>query len=289
MSWRKTNLSRLAKSNVYGFWANRLVFKGIRFPFNTLDPYVEAIPAMDTSGVDFASVAKFNAGLEWRPLARNPWLYNFRPWGGIAILEWVRNWRFYVQYGNRINLKDEFGGSKDYDTVFGAQIFYEWGTELPPLDQPPPKKFSEYVEDIVWGEYFGAYRFEHTNFGPEDEFNAWLLNSSVILGIKLPGIPLPHNPINDELALMPYFRFEQITNTEFSFSFQNQYFVAVGCRWMPFRTWRWKENEWLSKTKIFIEYVGIGDVHHYRQNNEEVPHAEVHDFRVGVSFSARRF
>jgi len=287
-SFRKTNLDKRHFQSQVGFYTNRLVFKGIRAPLNTIDPYVEATASLEATGVDFASVLKTFAGLEWRPLQRNPWLLNYRPWGGIHILEWVRNWRLYVQYGERFNLKDEIQGSKNNDLIFGAQMFYEWGVELPPLDQPRPRTFSDYVEQFVWGEYFGDYRHESTNFGPEDDFNAWILNSNIHLGIKLPGIPLPSNPIADQFVLMPYLRFEHVNNTEFSFHFQNRYFVAVGARWMPFRNWRFKENEWLSKTKIFGEYVGVGRAQNAKQDGE-APNVVDYDLRFGVNISNRRF
>ncbi|HXV27880.1 MAG TPA: hypothetical protein VD913_02845 [bacterium] len=287
-SYRMTNLSERDFHSQVGFWTNRLVFKGIRAPLNTIDPYVEATTALEATGTDFASVLRLFAGFEWRPLQRNPWLLNFRPWGGIHILEWIRNWRLYVVYGQRYNLKDEITNSEDHDVIFGAQIFYEWGVELPPLDQPRPSRFSDYVEQYVWGEYFGDYRHETTNFGPNDDFNSWILNSNIHLGIKLPGIPLPSNPINDELVLMPYVRFEEVTNTSSSFAFQNQYFVAAGIRVMPFRNWRYKENEWLSKTKLFAEWVGVGRVQNFRQDGE-APDVVDFDLRFGVNISNRRF
>jgi len=108
------------------------------------------------------------------------------------------------------------------------------------------------------------------------------------LGIKLPGIPLPHNYINDELVLMPYMRFEHVNNAEYSFWYQNQYFVAAGLRIMPFRTYRWKENEWLSKTAIFGEWCGIGGAQRVKQSGE-VPGLPNYDLRFGVKFSSRRF
>ena len=65
-------------------------------------------------------------------------------------------------------------------------------------------------------------------------------------------------------------------------------FVAVGLRWMPFRNYRYKESEWLSKFKVFGEFVGIGKVQNFRQD-EEAPNAIRNDFRVGINFSSRRF
>ncbi len=287
-SWRRTNLSDYGFSSQVGYWANRVVFKGIRFPLHTIDPFIESVVSMESNSNDGGNNAKFFAGLEWRPLARNPWLYNYRPFGDIPILEWVRNYRFYIKYGDRYNIKDPIVNSDSYDLIWGVQIFYEWGVELPPLDETKPVKFVDYVRQYVWGEYFGDYRVEKTNFGSEKSFNAFIANSSVIMGIKLPGIPLPHNPINDELVLMPYLRFEHVNNDDFSFWYQNQYFLSTGVRWMPFRTYRWKENEWLSKTKVFVEWIGIGKAQHSKQNDEagQIPN---YDLRVGVSFSSRRF
>jgi hypothetical protein len=271
-----------------GFWTNRLVFKGIRAPLNTIDPYVEATPTMEAVSTPFKSNLKLFAGFEWRPFQRNPWLENFRPFGDIPILRFIRNYRFYVQYGDRKNLKNEIEGSRDYNLQYGVQIFYEWGVEVPPLWETKPTKFWEYLEQYVWGEYFGNYSFQTTDFGPEDDYDAWLFNSNVMLGIKWPVIPLPQNPINDQLVLMPYMRFEHVNSASFSFPFQNQYYVAAGLRIMPFRTWRFKENEWLAKTKFFAEWVGVGLVQHAKQDGE-APNVVRYDLRFGINFSYRRF
>lgn len=286
-TYRVTNLDKRNFSAQVGFWTNRLVFKGIKAPLSTIDPFIEATTALESNGKDFASHLDLSAGLEWRPFSRNPWLSNFRPWG-IPLLEWIRNYRFYVQYLDRKNLKDEISGSRDYDLRYGVQIFYEWGMDLPPISEAPPDTFWEHLRQNLWGEYFGDYRFHTTNFSSEEDFDAWILNSSVILGFRLPGIPLPPNPINDELVLMPYLRFEHVNNTEFGFDFENRYFVASGVRWMPFRTYLYKENEWLSKVKIFAEYVGIGLVQHGKQDGE-APDAIRYDLRFGVNISQRRF
>ena len=287
-SYRKTNLENKNFNSMVGYWSNRLVFKGIRFPLNTIDPYVENTTTIEAVGAEYKSRTDFFAGLEWRPFARNPWLFNYRPFGDIPILEWIRNYRFYIMYGDRKNIKGEITNAAAHELVWGVQIFYEWGVELPPLDRPDPETFWEHVEDIVWGEYFGNYRTEKTNFGSEDDFDAFIFNSSVIWGIKLPGIPLPKNPLNNELMLMPYLRFEHVNNSDFSFPYQNRYSVSAGVRWMPFRTWKWKENEWLSKTKLFLEWYAIGKTQHFKQDGE-APHAVRTDLRVGLNFSSRRF
>ncbi len=287
-SWRLTNLDSRHYDSQVGFWTNRLVFKGIRAPLSTIDPFVESTIAMESNGTDFKNTMKLWGGLEWRPFSQNSWLLNYRPWT-LPLLEWIRNYRLYVMYGERFNLKDEIGGgSADTDLNYGVQIFYEWGADLPPAGEGEPSSVPDYLREYIWGEYFGNYRFEKTNFGIEDDFNAWIFNSSVIVGFRLPGIPLPPNPVNDELVLMPYMHFEHVNNSEFSFPFQNQYFVGAGVRWMPFRTYRFKENEWLSKVKVFGEYVGVGDVQNTKQNGE-APYAVRYDWRVGVSMSSRRF
>lgn len=286
-TWRNTNLSNLDFNEQVGFWTNRLVIKGIRAPLNTIDFFVEATGAMESDGIDFKDNLKLFAGAEWRPFAYNPFFVNYRPWS-IPILEWVRNYRFYVQYGDRKPLKDEIEGSADHDLIWGVQIFYEWGIDLSPASESVPETIPDYLREYIWGEYFGNYRHEATNFGPEDDYDGVLLESSMILGFRLPGIPLPENPINNELVLMPYMRFTHVNSTEFSFPFQNQYYVSTGVRWMPFRTYKYKESEWLSKFKIFGEYVGVGKVQHAKQDGE-APFAIREDWRAGFNFSVRRY
>ncbi len=289
-TWRNTNLESLHFNEQVGFWTNRLVFRGIRFPVNTINLYIEETTAMEAVAADFKSNLKFFAGAEWRPFERNEFFYNFRPWS-LPLLIWMRNFRLYVQYGNRYNIKDEILGSAGHDLIWGVEIFYEWGIDLPSVQESAikPDNIPDFLRKYTWGEYFGNHRVEMTNFGIEDDFNAFIWNGSLILGFHLPGIPLPPNPINDEFALMPYMRFEHVSNERFSFPFQNRYFVAAGIRWMPFRNYRYKESEWLTKFKIFFEYVGIGKVQNTRVSGEEVPYAVREDFRVGVAFSSRRF
>jgi hypothetical protein len=287
-SWRMTNLAANHFDTQVGYWTNRLVFSGIRFPLHNIDPFIEETVSLQSDSSAYASNLQVFAGLEWRPLARNPWLLNFQPFGGIPILEWMRNYRFYIKYGNLYNIKGDIQNSRDSDLIWGVQCYYEWGTELPPLDEAKPEVFSDYIRQYVWGEYFGNYYVSKTGFSSEKSFNAFIANSTITLGVKLPGIPLPHNYINDELVFMPYMRFEHVNNAQFSFWYQNQYYMAAGIRVMPFRTYRWKENEWLSKTAIFVEYDGIGGAQRVKQNEQPalVPN---YDFRVGVKFSSRRF
>lgn len=287
-SWRKTNLEDNKFNSQVGYWANRIVFRGIRFPLNTLDPFVESVISMEAVSEDFKSKADFFVGVEWRPLARNHWLANYRPFGNINLLEWVRNYRFYVAYGDRKNIKDEIS-AQDHDLRAGVQLFYEFGVELPDLNQPAPESFTEYLQEFVWGEYFADYRWAKTDFGTIKDSHAFTLGNSLMLGIKLPGIPLPANPINDEIVLMPYFRFENTLNNTYDFHFQNRYFLSVGMRWMPFRTWRHKENEWLSKVKVFGEWLAIGKVQHTNQDATETGSFVRNDLRFGVSFASRRY
>jgi len=287
-SWRKTNLENNNYNSQVGYWANRIVFRGIRFPLNTLDPFVESVVSMEAVSEDFKSKADFWVGVEWRPLARNHWLANYRPFGNIKLLEWVRNYRFFVAYGDRKNIKDEIE-AQDHDLRAGVQLFYEFGVELPDLNQPAPENFTEYLQEFVWGEYFADYHWAKTDFGVIKDSHAFTLGNSLMLGVKLPGIPLPENPINDEIVLMPYFRFENSLNNKYNFHFQNRYFLSVGVRWMPFRTWRHKENEWLSKVKVFGEWLAIGKVQHTNQDATETGPFVRNDLRFGVSFASRRY
>ena len=87
---------------------------------------------------------------------------------------------------------------------------------------------------------------------------------------------------------MPYLRFEQVANAEYSFYYQNQFSLIAGLRWMPFMDYRWKENEWLSKTAVFGEWFGIGRTQYLKQDGKpaDIPN---YDLRFGVKFSSRRF
>ncbi len=286
-TWRQTNLEANNFSSQVGFWTNRVVFKGIKAPFNTVDPFVEATVSLESNGVDYKDKLELTGGIEWRPFARNALVYNVRPFS-LGLLEFVRGYRFYLQYQNRINLKDEILNSRNHDLKAGVGIFYEFGVEQPAISEGKPEGFSEYVRRYVWGEYFGNYYFTKTDFSSELKFNAFIFNSSIILGLKTPGIPLPANPITDELVLMPYLRFEHVNNTEFSFPYENRYFLAAGARWMPFNNYHFKENEWLYKTKIFMEYLAVGGVQNAKQDGE-APNAVDHDLRFGIAISSRRF
>ncbi len=288
-SWRKTNLEDNKFNSQVAYWTNRVVFRGIRFPLNTLDPYLETTTVMESVSEDFKSYADFFVGVEWRPLARNHWLENYRPMGDISILKWVRNYRFYFQYGDRKNIKDEVA-IKDWDYQYGVQMFYEFGVELPELSKPAPENFPEYLQEYVWGEYFAKYRYERTSFSTDKDSRSIILENSLLLGIKMPGIPLPENPVNNEIVLMPYIHLNQTWNDNHSFSFQNYYYVGAGVRWMPFRTWRHKESEWLSKIKVFGEWIAIGKTQYVKtDSSENADNLVRNDLRFGVSFASRRY
>ena len=287
-TWRQTNLSEPRFDSQVGYWTNRLVFKGFRFPLNTIDPFLESTINLDSTSTTYSNNLKLFAGLEWYPLRRNVWLQNYRPFGGIPILDWVRSYRTYIMYGNRYPLKNNIQNSADFDLIWGVDIFYEWGIELPALDEGFPKKFTDYLRQYVWGEYYGNYSVQKTNFGSEKSFNALIANTSIMLGVKLPPIPLPENPINNELVLMPYLRLDDVNNSKFSFWYQNQYFIATGLRWMPFRANRWRENQWLFKTKIFAEWVGIGRAMRTKQDGDPDPKPPDYDLRFGVNISSNR-
>lgn len=288
-SYRSTNLEDNKFNGQIGYWSNRLVFKGIRFPLNTLDPFIESTVSMEAVPEDYKSHADFFAGIEWRPLARNHWLENYHPFGDIKILEFVRNYRFFFKYGDRRNIKDEIQ-ARDWDYQTGVQLFYEFGVELPDISKPAPENFSEYLEEVVWGEYFADYHWARTDFSPDKNSRAITMGDSLRLGIKLPGIPLPENPMNNEIVLMPYVHLNHTWNDNHSYSYQNYYYVAAGMRWMPFRTWRHKENEWLSKIKIFGEWIAMGKTQYVKIDSSETPDELIrNDLRVGVSFASRRY
>ncbi|OGW86936.1 MAG: hypothetical protein A3C35_00120 [Omnitrophica bacterium RIFCSPHIGHO2_02_FULL_46_11] len=287
-SFRWTNFDRGGFNDQVGFYTNRIVFKGIRFFGEpTIDPFIEATVALETQGANFTKHLDLIAGLEYRPLGRALFPENFT-FQGVHILQFMRNYRLFVQYMERKNLTDEIPGSADTDLWAGVDIFYEWGIDM---DAPQAKiqynHFADWVHDYVWGEYYGSYRWEKTDFSTVDGYNSWLYNSSVVLGIKWPSIALPRNPVNDELLLMPYFRFEHVTNPRrLDLSHQNRMFVAVGVRWMPFRSYQFEHNEWLFKTKFFGEYVGIGGAHFPGGAHPgDVPNT---DWRVGVAVSFKR-
>jgi len=288
-SFRFTNLSHQEYNSQVSFWVNRIVLKGIRAPFGTtLDPYLEVTPSLETNGLNFPSNLVLTGGIEWYPLIRNVWLQNYRGIGDVPWLDFVRGYRFYIQYMHEENLKDEIVGTKDYDVRAGIDIFKEWGLELPKLGSKPiHNKFMDYVNDYVWGEYYGSYHYEATDLSPLKDFNSFIVSNSLALGVKWPSIPLPHNSVNNEFLLMPYLRFEEATNMNHPLSYQNYYFVAAGLRWMPFRSYEYMDNEWLFKCKIFFEYIGMGGV--FRPSANTAIDTPIRDYRIGINFSHRRF
>ena len=288
MSYRSTNLEDNKFNAPLGYWSNRLVFKGLRFPLSTIDPFIETTTSIEAVPEDYKSHIDFFAGVEWRPLARNHWLANFRPFGNIKILEFVRNYRFFFKYGDRSNLKDEII-AKDWDYQTGVQLFYEFGVELPDLNKPAPETPLEHIAEIVWGEYFADYHWARTDFSTDKDSRAITMGDSLLLGVKLPGIPLPDNFMNNEIVLMPYLHFNHTWNDNHSFSYQNYYYLSAGMRWMPFRTWKHKENEWLSKIKVFGEWIAIGDTQYVKRDSTETGELIKNDLRFGVSFASRRY
>ncbi len=288
-SFRLNNFESSHFNSQVGFWTNRVVLKGIRAPLNTIDPFVEFTPSLESNGVGFKQNLKVLTGLEWRPFAANPWLSNFQV-GSLHLLDFVKSYRFFTAYATRYGLKGDITGSPNHNLISGINAFYEWGVDLPAVSELEPTSFDDYIRLYTWGEYFGNYTFETTGFAAEDDFDAFILNSSILLGVKLPGIPLPSNPINDQLVLMPYVKYEHVNNSEFAFSFQNRHFVGAGLRWMPFRDYRWKDNEWLYKIKIFAEYDGIGSAYNTKVGDGgDSTSPNDWDFRVGVNFSSRRY
>ncbi|MBI4388463.1 MAG: hypothetical protein HY582_05420, partial [Candidatus Omnitrophica bacterium] len=287
-SFRFTNLERDEYLAQVGYWTNRLVLKGIWGPWGTtFDPYVEVTPTLESNGPDYKSNLQLIGGIEWYPFIRSATLQNYRPWG-IPLLNFARNYRLFAQYMERENIKDEITGSKSTDFRAGVDIFYEWGLDLPTLgNHPIRKRISDYVHDFIWGEYYGTYHFEHTNFSSIKNYSSFILNSSIVLGVDWPTIPLPPNPVNDSLHFMPYVRFEHVSNPNHPLHYQNQYFTAAGLRLMPFRSYQFSENEWLFKTKIFFEYVGIGGVI-WPSANTPVDTSN-RDLRFGINISYKRY
>jgi hypothetical protein len=86
---------------------------------------------------------------------------------------------------------------------------------------------------------------------------------------------------------MPYVRFAMIANTRLSNRSDNRYYVSVGIRWMPFRDYRFINNEWLFKTKFFAEYLALGKVRNLKYDDVRPEPDE--DWRIGLAWSLRRF
>jgi len=243
-TYRSTNLEKRDFNSMVGYFSNRLVFKGLRcFAGTTVDPFIESVPTMDGTGTDYASYLQVAAGLEWRFFANNAFLQNYQPYG-IPLLDWMRNLRAYIKYAQHKNIKGKYNDwDKDYDFLAGVSIFKEWGIDLPSVDRYNAEGKYFKKSDLLWGELYGDYAFNKTNFSPVDNPNCFIGVTAFKVGLKLPRIPLPDNPINEEFMLMPYFLYESANNSDFSRYYQNYYFNGFGVRWMPFRDYRFANNE----------------------------------------------
>lgn len=285
-TYRSTNLSKRDFNNMVGYFSNRLVFKGLRsFNGTTVDPFIEAVPVMDGTGTDYASYLQVAAGLEWRFFANNIFLQNYQPYG-LPVLDWMRNLRAYIKYAQNKNIKGQYEDwVKTYDFLAGVSIFKEWGIDLPSVDQynAGGKYFKK--NDFLWGELYGDWAFNKTNFTAGDNLNCFLAVTAFKVGVKFPRFPLPDNPINEEMLVMPYFLFENANNSDFSRYYQNYYFHGWGVRWMPFRDYRFANNEWLFKTKIFFEYIENRSF----LKGKPPPDVPNEDCRLGINVSFRRF
>ena len=109
-----------------------------------------------------------------------------------------------------------------------------------------------------------------------------------MMGLKVHLLSLPPNRFNEELLAMPYLRLGLTSNTEHHNPSDNRYYVAVGVRWMPFRSYQFVNNEWLFKTKFFAEYLAIGEVRNFKRDKSSIPPPD-EDWRIGIAFSLRRF
>ncbi len=271
-TFRNTNLDNRSFNAVTGFNSNRVVFRGLKFFGSSIDPYVEGIIRFETNSRAFSNSIDWTGGLEYRPFRLNKALEK-SPW-----TEWAKNIRMYLTYTRRDPIKDISFGDRDHDLQVGIDYFKEWGIDL-------PKEGDD--DSFLWGEWFGNYYFSKTGLGSTDDFDSYVLNSAVRMGIKWPRIPLPENPINDELVVMPYFLFEHVNTTGTGFFFQNRYFVGAGVRLMPFRSYRFLNSQWLFKTKLFFEYEGVGSTQYSKRNPpSSVPDR---DYRLGINVSLNRF
>ncbi len=285
-TYRTTNFTKKDFNALTGFWSHRLVFRGIRFiGGTTVDPYIEAVPSWQSDPSDFATNLEVSGGLEWRPLVRNSFLQNYQPYG-LPMLDWIRNTRVFLVYSQRKNIKDKFDDEVITNNLrAGVELFKEWGVDLPSLDVISGESPYFKKSDFLWSEVFLQYFYNKTNFSSEPDYQSIQNTEAFKVGIKLPRFPLPDNPINQEFLLMPYITFENNVNHEHDFSFQNRFYYGYGVRWMPFRDYRFANNEWLFKTKIFFEY--YPEIHY----GQAKPASEVpeQDIRFGLNMSFKRF
>lgn len=286
-TYRTTNFEERHFDAYTAFWSHRLVFKGIRFLGDTtIDPFVEVVPAAQTDGDDGDTHLELKAGLEWRPFVRNAYLSNYQPYG-VPLLDWLRNLNVFVDYRQRKNIKGRYDdGVKTYDMRAGVALFKEWGVEMPDIYEYHKTGRWFKPNDLFWGEYFMEMYWDKTNFTAGDNLNSFIDSTQAFkIGLKWPRFPLPENPINTDLVLMPYFVFEDARSSDHADFFRNRYYYGWGLRLMPFRDFRFMENEWLFKTKLFVEY--LQDIH-YTKNKPPGPVPEK-DIRLGLNVSLRRF
>ncbi len=271
-TYRNTNLDSRSFNAQVGFFNNRIVIRGLKFLGSSIDPYIEATVRGETNGRAFASTVDFAAGIEYRPFRLNKKLAE------SVWTDWIRNFRTYVVYERREPIKDIILFSRDHDVEAGFDFFKEWGIDMPKEGNP---------DTWLWGELFMNNRFRKTDFSTDDDFDAFIFNNAGKIGFKWPRIPLPKNPINDELVFMPYCMFDQVANSGHSFFFENRYFIGAGMRIMPFRSYRFLNSQWLFRLKIFGEYIAYGGA----QYTKAEPPSSVpdRDYRVGVNISLNRF
>ncbi|MDD5085414.1 MAG: hypothetical protein PHE61_05140, partial [Candidatus Omnitrophica bacterium] len=94
--------------------------------------------------------------------------------------------------------------------------------------------------------------------------------------------------ISDNVTFMPYFIFEHVENSHFSAFYENRLFCGAGLRVMPFRNYRYCNNEWLFKTRFFIEWIGINQAW-YTKDSPRPLNGRQHDLRFGIGLSYRRY
>lgn len=273
---RSTNLDTPGFNDWVGYYCNRIVFRGIWTPIGdtTVDPYIEITPNLESNGRDYSSYLEVLAGFEWRPFHRNIMMQN------EPMLDWMRNLRMFITYGNRYPLKLPYWG-KRHDLEWGVEIYKEWGIDLPDIKESHPS-------DFWWSEVYSKLSFATEGFRSTDNNNCWIANSNIKIGIKWPRIPIPENLISDNVTFMPYFLFEHVENSHFRAWYENRLFCGAGLRVMPFRNYRYCNNEWLFKTRFFIEWIGINQAW-YTKDSPRPLNGRQHDLRFGVGISYRRY
>ena len=271
-TYRKTNLDSRDFDSQVGFFNNRIVIRGVKFFGSSIDPYIEMTVRGETNSRPFATTLDLIAGFEYRPFRLNKWLAA-SPW-----TDWIRNFRGYILYEQREPVKDFIENARDHDVEVGFDFFKEWGIDMP----------KEGEKDTwLWGELFMNNRFRKTDFSPIDDYDSFVWNNAGKIGIKFPRFKVPKNSINDEFVVMPYMFFDETATSSVRSFFENRWFLGAGVRWMPFRSYRFLNSQWLFRMKIFGEYVGIGSADYTK--DEPVNSVPTHDYRVGVNISLNRF